>query len=154
MPVILTGDACGAWPDSKADAAAIEGLLRACTRPARWMALSCNGGPAGLANELWADVGYLLNALEQAERFVDELVACPPIVVELPRDLADEQAMVRALARIRDAGGTVRVLRCPRNCTCPTLLNGHHALSDGVTRPPQHAGNARWPHARAQIRIA
>jgi hypothetical protein len=42
------------------------------------MALRCNGAPAGLANELWADAGYLLNALEQAERIVDELVACPP----------------------------------------------------------------------------
>jgi hypothetical protein len=59
---------------------------------------------------------------------VDGLPACPPIVVELPRDLADEQAMVRELERIRDnAGGTVRVLRCRRDCTCPTLLNGHHA---------------------------
>jgi hypothetical protein len=91
------------------------------------MALRCSGALAGLANERWADVGYLLNALEHAERIVDELVACPPIVVELPRDLADEQAMVRELERIRDAGGTVRVLRCRRDCTCPTLLDGHHA---------------------------
>jgi hypothetical protein len=52
------------------------------------MARRCNGPPGGLANELWADVGYLLNALEHAERAVDELAADPPIVAELPRSEA------------------------------------------------------------------
>jgi hypothetical protein len=42
------------------------------------MARRDKGLPPGLARELWADVGYLLNALERAERAAD--VASPALI--------------------------------------------------------------------------
>jgi hypothetical protein len=52
----------------------------------RWLAMArrCKGLPPGLAVVLWADVGYLLNAMERAERDAAD-VASPALIASVAR---------------------------------------------------------------------